>query len=71
LEEKNNQIEEYQMFMNTKHKRYMDKIFQAILKTVEEIREFAKIYKIKAQLGNGGSDVESFLMFDPVDAYLK
>jgi len=57
--------------MNTKHKRYMDKIFQAILKTVEEIREFAKIYKIKAQLGNGGSDVESFLMFDPVDAYLK
>lgn len=56
------------MFMNTKHKRYMDKIFQAFLKTVEEIREFAKMYKIKAKPEDKNSNLQSFLMFDHIDA---
>ena len=56
------------MFMNTKHKRYMDKIFQAILKTVTEIREFARMYKIRAHPDQQDSNMQDYMMFDHVDA---
>lgn len=71
LDEKNSQLEEYQVFISTKQKRYLDKIFQTVLKNVDEIREFAKIYKIKASSAQEHPNIQSFLMFDHVDSQLK
>lgn len=49
----------------------MDKIFQTILKNVEEIREFARMYKIKASMSDGDQNLQSYLMFDHIDTQLK
>ena len=49
----------------------MDKIFQTLLKNVEEIREFARIYKIKASTSNEDQNLQSYLMFDHIDTQLK
>mgnify|MGYP000990996262 CR=1 FL=1 len=49
----------------------MDKIFQTLLKNVEEIREFARMYKIKASISNEDQNLQSYLMFDHIDTQLK